>query len=72
MTMSDEQGESGDDTLDWFKSDHSSAETAQCVEAAFMPRTAWVRDSVHPDRERLGFRAGEWQAFLGASITPPG
>jgi hypothetical protein len=48
--------------LIWRKSSYSIA-NGQCVEAAAVPRTVMVRDTVSPAGGHLRFSAEAWQEF---------
>ena len=50
-------------TLIWRKSSHSVG-NGQCVEAAAVPATVIVRDTVSPAGGHLQFSAAAWQEFI--------
>ncbi|WP_017583244.1 DUF397 domain-containing protein [Nocardiopsis valliformis] len=53
-----------DDTPRWFKSSHSSMESA-CVEVAFAPAVpVLVRDTQNPESAVLGVGTREWSALV--------
>ncbi|MFJ7997314.1 DUF397 domain-containing protein [Streptomyces sp. NPDC096310] len=54
------------DTLEWFKSSYSGANTTECVEAAHLPDSTAIRDSKNVDGPRLVFPQGAWAGFVGA------
>ncbi|MFH8575874.1 DUF397 domain-containing protein [Streptomyces zaomyceticus] len=58
----------------WFKSSYSGGNTTECVECARTPTGTLVRDSKHPERPPLAFRAHAWQDFVGSDclgrLTP--
>jgi len=54
--------EQHEDVLIWRKSSYSIA-NGQCVEAAAVPGTVVVRDTVNPAGVRLRFCAEAWQEF---------
>jgi hypothetical protein len=55
--------EQQESVLNWRKSTRSVANGA-CVEAATIPGTVMVRDSVTPSEVKLRFAAGAWQEFI--------
>jgi hypothetical protein len=52
-----------DGILIWRKSSYSVA-NGQCVEAAAVPTTVLVRDTVSPAGGQLRFPAEAWQEFI--------
>ncbi|MEV6652347.1 DUF397 domain-containing protein [Streptomyces sp. NPDC051219] len=50
----------------WRKSSYSNGTGGECVEAAFLPGVAAVRDSKRPDGPRLSFGGVAWAGFVGA------
>lgn len=53
----------------WFKSSYSGAGNTECVEAAFGPDSAAVRDSKDAGGPVLGFSHGAWGDFVAALRT---
>ncbi|WP_285639037.1 DUF397 domain-containing protein [Lentzea sp. NBRC 102530] len=53
--------------MSWRKSSRSSAAGADCVEIAFVPAGAAVRDSKNADGARLRFGDAGWDTFLAAA-----
>ncbi|MFF4669052.1 DUF397 domain-containing protein [Streptomyces sp. NPDC001279] len=53
-------------SLLWFKSSYSGANTTECVEAAHLRHAAAVRDSKAPDGPVLTFSNASWTDFLTA------
>ncbi|MEO6086644.1 MAG: DUF397 domain-containing protein [Umezawaea sp.] len=51
----------------WRKSSRSSAGGPDCVEIAFVPVGAGVRDSKNPAGPLLGFAGPAWSRFLGTT-----
>ncbi|WP_326765774.1 DUF397 domain-containing protein [Streptomyces sp. NBC_01591] len=54
------------ESLPWFKSSYSGANTTECVEAARLPQATAVRDSKAPDGPMLTFSNASWSGFLTA------
>ncbi|WP_329198266.1 DUF397 domain-containing protein [Streptomyces sp. NBC_01435] len=54
------------ESLHWFKSSYSGANTTECVEAARLPQSTAVRDSKAPDGPMLMFGNASWKGFLSA------
>ncbi|GAA3371898.1 DUF397 domain-containing protein [Streptomyces sannanensis] len=50
----------------WFKSSYSGANETECVETAYVPHLALVRDSKQPAGPRLAFSETAWNGFLMA------
>jgi hypothetical protein len=50
----------------WRKSSRS-ADSANCVETAFIGRTVGVRDSKNPNKDILLFSSRQWQNFIQGS-----
>ncbi|MEU2689137.1 DUF397 domain-containing protein [Streptomyces hygroscopicus] len=50
----------------WFKSSYSGAGNTECVEAAFRPGSAAVRDSKDPGGPVIGFSDRAWGDFVAA------
>ncbi|MGC5342254.1 DUF397 domain-containing protein [Streptomyces sp. DT24] len=50
----------------WFKSSHSGGNTTECVEVAYLPHLAAVRDSKDSDGPRLAFGRSAWARFVSA------
>ncbi|GLW11982.1 hypothetical protein Misp01_71100 [Microtetraspora sp. NBRC 13810] len=56
------QGPGDPPELIWRKS--SASTTGECVEVAFGPESAYVRDSNSPDEAVLEFSRSDWVAFV--------
>ncbi|MFJ7197405.1 MULTISPECIES: DUF397 domain-containing protein [unclassified Streptomyces] len=52
------------ESLHWFKSSHSGANTTECVEAARLTQSTAVRDSKAPGGPVLVFGNASWMGFL--------
>ncbi|MFJ6460182.1 DUF397 domain-containing protein [Streptomyces sp. NPDC091387] len=50
----------------WFKSSHSGGNETECVEAAFTPVGASLRDSKRPGEGRFHVSPGAWADFVGS------
>jgi hypothetical protein len=55
-------------SLQWFKSSYSGGNTTECVEAAFIPDGAAVRDSKRPGERHLQFSNQAWARFINAAL----
>ncbi|MEV5276111.1 DUF397 domain-containing protein [Streptomyces sp. NPDC051994] len=55
-------------SLEWFKSSYSGGNTTECVEAAFTPDGAAIRDSKRPGATCLRFSSEAWARFVSAAL----
>ncbi|MFE4870691.1 DUF397 domain-containing protein [Streptomyces sp. NPDC056682] len=58
-----------ENSLEWFKSSYSGGNTTECVEAAFIPDGAAVRDSKRPGATYLRFSNDAWARFVRAALN---
>ncbi|WP_217254464.1 DUF397 domain-containing protein [Streptomyces sp. AC602_WCS936] len=48
----------------WFKSSYSGGSGTECVECAYVSRSALIRDSKHIDGPTLGVQLSAWSRFI--------
>ncbi|MFE0414152.1 DUF397 domain-containing protein [Streptomyces tendae] len=48
----------------WFKSSHSGGSGTECVECAYFPHGALIRDSKCADGPALDVRLNSWRLFV--------
>ncbi|MBZ6112883.1 DUF397 domain-containing protein [Streptomyces olivaceus] len=52
--------------LAWFKSSYSGANTTECVECAYLPHVALIRDSKYSSGPTLSVEPQAWLRFVGS------
>ncbi|MFC8005936.1 DUF397 domain-containing protein [Streptomyces olivaceus] len=52
--------------LPWFKSSYSGANTTECVECAYLPHAALIRDSKYISGPVLSVKPQTWLRFIGS------
>ncbi|MFG2541851.1 DUF397 domain-containing protein [Streptomyces sp. NPDC048594] len=50
----------------WFKSSYSGGSGTECVECAYIPHGALIRDSKCADGPTLDVRLSSWRLFIGS------
>ncbi|MFD7058529.1 DUF397 domain-containing protein [Streptomyces sp. NPDC059906] len=50
----------------WFKSSYSGGSGTECVECAYIPHGALIRDSKCADGPTLDVRLSSWRLFIDA------